>query len=131
MYDGERDYDLNILGTKLRPCPVLNGKNTGFYRNNYCVTGLSDSGTHVVSALMDDEFLKFTRSKGNDLITPGSSFPGLVAGDRWCVCVLRWKQAYDAGKAPKIFAKSTNEAALHYVNKNMLLHYAIDLDNFY
>jgi len=128
MYGGETEYGLNILGTKLKPCPVLNGKNTGFYRNNYCVTGSNDLGTHVVSALMDDEFLKFTQSKGNDLITPSSTFPGLVAGDRWCLCVLRWKQAYEAGKAPKIFAKSTSRVALMNVEKKILLKYAIDLD---
>lgn len=76
---------------------------------------------------MDDEFLKFTQSQDNDLITPSGSFPGLVAGDRWCLCVLRWKQAYEAGKAPKIFAKSTSEVALQNVDKDILLKYAIDL----
>jgi len=124
---GKENYGLNILGKPIKPCPVLNGKNTGFYRNNYCVTGPDDFGTHVVSALMDDEFLKFTQSKGNDLITPSGSFPGLVAGDRWCLCVLRWKQAYEAGKAPKIFAKSTSQISLQNVDKDILLKYAIDL----
>jgi len=123
---GKENYGLNILDKPIKPCPVLNGKNTGFYRNNYCVTGPDDYGTHVVSALMDDEFLKFTQSKGNDLITPSGSFPGLVAGDRWCLCVLRWKQAYEAGKAPKIFAKSTSEVALRNVSKEILLEYTID-----
>jgi len=123
----EIDYGFNILNEPLKPCPILNGKDTGFYRNNYCVTGPNDSGTHVVSALMDDEFLEFTKSKGNDLITPSGSFPGLVKGDRWCLCVLRWKQAYEAGKAPKIFARSTSIEALRNVEKAILMKYAIDL----
>ena len=128
LFGGKKDYGLNILGTELKPCPIIDkNKKTGFYRDNYCMTGIDDIGTHVVSALMDDEFLKFTLSKGNDLITPGYSFPGLVSGDRWCLCVLRWKQAYEAGKAPKIFAKSTSNVALQYVEKKILLEYAIDI----
>jgi uncharacterized protein (DUF2237 family) len=74
---------------------------------------------------MDDAFLEFTKSKGNDLITPQNSFPGLVAGDKWCLCALRWKEAYDAGKAPKIFPESTSDAVTQYVTKNILMDYAV------
>jgi uncharacterized protein (DUF2237 family) len=74
---------------------------------------------------MDDNFLKFTKSRGNDLITPQNSFPGLVAGDNWCVCALRWKEAHDAGKAPKIFPDSTNDAVLKYVPNDVLIDYAV------
>jgi uncharacterized protein (DUF2237 family) len=114
----------NILGTPMIPC-CATGKVTGYYRDGNCSTGDSDTGTHVVCAIMDDNFLQFTKSKGNDLITPRlPSFQGLVAGDKWCVCVLRWLEAYKAGKAPKIIPESTNEAALKYTTKNILLQYA-------
>jgi uncharacterized protein (DUF2237 family) len=70
---------------------------------------------------MDNEFLQFTKSKENDLITPiPGMFPGLVAGDKWCVCILRWLEAYNAGKAPKIIAESTNSAALKYTTFDIL-----------
>jgi hypothetical protein len=74
---------------------------------------------------MDDAFLEFTKSKGNDLTTPQNSFPGLVAGDKWCLCALRWKEAHDAGKAPKIFPESTNDVITRYVTKNILMNYAV------
>ena len=106
------------------PC-CATGKVTGYYRDGNCSTGDSDTGTHVVCAIMDDNFLQFTKSKGNDLITPQlPSFPGLVKGDKWCVCILRWLEAYKAGKAPKIIPESTNEAALKYTTKEILLKYA-------
>ena len=104
----------NILGTPMIPC-CATGKVTGYYRDGNCSTGNSDTGTHVVCAIVDDNFLQFTKSKGNDLITPQlPSFQGLVAGDKWCLCILRWLEAYKAGKAPKIIPESTNEAALKY-----------------
>lgn len=110
----------NILGTPLVPCCAI-GKVTGFYRDGNCVTGPTDTGTHIVCAIMDDAFLQFTKSQGNDLITsiPGS-FPGLVAGDKWCLCILRWLQAHKAGKAPKIVPESTNSIALKYTTKDIL-----------
>jgi hypothetical protein len=114
----------NILGTPLIHC-CLTGKVTGFYRDGVCSTGPTDSGTHVVCAIVDDNFLQFTKSKGNDLITPTSYFPGLVAGDKWCLCILRWIEAYKAGKAPKIIAESTNEIAGNYIDKNILFQYSI------
>ena len=114
----------NILGTAMTPCSGPGEKTTGYYRNGYCSTGATDTGTHVVCARMDDTFLNFTKSKGNDLITPQNSFPGLVSGDKWCLCALRWKEAYEAGKAPKIFAEATNEVAKKYIEKNILMNYA-------
>ena len=123
----------NILGTTLIPCCTYiknectkPEKITGFYRNNICSTGETDLGTHIVCAIVDDAFLEFTKSKGNDLITPRPpSFPGLVDGDKWCLCIKRWVQAYKAGKAPKIIPESTNEIALEYISKEILLEYAI------
>jgi len=115
----------NILGTKLIPCCKNPCKNTGYYRNGHCVTGPSDIGTHIVCAIVDDNFLAFTKSKGNDLITPNSYFPGLKSGDSWCLCILRWIEAYEAGVAPKIVAESTNEIAGNYIDKKILLQYSL------
>ena len=115
----------NILGTQLVPCGSQENKKTGYYRNGICSNGESDVGTHIVCAVVDNDFLQFTKSKGNDLITPTSYFPGLVAGDKWCLCILRWIEAYKAGKAPKIVAESTNEIAQNYISKNILLHFSI------
>ena len=117
--------DKNILGSELRPCSTPPEKITGYYRNGYCSTGPTDTGTHVVCARADDAFLAFTKSKGNDLTPPRDSFPGLVAGDKWCLCALRWREAHDAGKAPKIFPESTSDVATQYVDKNTLMKYFI------
>jgi len=114
----------NILGTPMTACSTPPQKTTGFYRDGYCATGPTDTGTHVVCATVDDNFLTFTKSKGNDLSTPQTSFPGLVAGDNWCLCALRWKEAYDAGKAPKLNPYATNDAAIKYVSKDILMNYA-------
>ncbi len=86
----------NVLGTELEECsldPV-----TGFYRDGCCNTGADDLGLHTVCAEMTDEFLAFSKARGNDLSTPNEmyEFPGLKAGDRWCLCVLRWKEAFEA-----------------------------------
>ena len=90
----------NILGTELQSC--CTEPMTGFFRDGYCNTNQMDQGTHVVCAIMTDEFLEFTKSRGNDLSTPRPEFqfPGLKAGDGWCLCAMRWKEAYEAGVAP-------------------------------
>jgi uncharacterized protein (DUF2237 family) len=111
----------------MKPC-CLKGKITGFYRDGYCSTGPTDYGTHVVCAIVDNNFLELTKSRGNDLMTPHPpSFPGLVTGDKWCLCALRWLEAHKAGKAPKIVAESTNIHALDYISKDILIKYAIDV----
>jgi len=115
----------NIVGSDLTPCSRGSEKTTGYYRDGYCSTGPTDSGTHVVCARVDDAFLAFTQSKGNDLITPRGSFPGLVAGDKWCLCALRWKEAHNEGKAPKLFPESTSDAVLQYVDKDTLMKYVV------
>jgi uncharacterized protein (DUF2237 family) len=117
----------NILGSPIQACSTNPEKTTGYYRNGYCSTGTTDTGTHVVCAVVDDDFLNFTKSKGNDLISPQPSFPGLVSGDKWCLCALRWKEAYDAGKAPKLIPESTNEMATKYVSKDILMKYRLVL----
>lgn len=114
----------NIFGEKLQCCctkPL-----TGFYRDGFCRTDKFDTGTHVVCAIVTQEFLKFSLSRGNDLITPKSqyNFPGLKAGDKWCLCALRWKEAFEAGVAPKVVLESTAEEVLNYININDLISHA-------
>ena len=99
---------------------------TGYFRDGICNTDETDSGTHVVCAKVDKEFLKFTKSKGNNLSTPsGPSFPGLKENDKWCLCALRWKEAQENGKAPKLDLKATNKKALEYIDMKMLENYKI------
>ncbi len=99
--------DLQIAGTK----PL-----TGYYRDGFCSTGESDRGVHVIAATLTDDFLQFTKSQGNDLTTPSPqyNFPGLKAGDNWCLCAFRWKEAFDAGIAPPVILESTHEKALEF-----------------
>ena len=123
------DGALNILGTKRRVCCDDPTRVTGFYRNGSCDTGPSDVGTHVVCAIVDDPFLQYTKSRGHDLTTPiPPDFHGLRAGDRWCLCVARWIEAYDAGKAPRIIAASTHEAALQHIAKDILVKHDAGID---
>ncbi len=117
----------NVFGDPITSCseaPV-----TGFYRNGCCDTGPEDQGSHTICAVMTDDFLGYTKSVGNDLSTPipAYGFPGLKAGDRWCLCAARWKQALDAGAAPRVVLSATNEAALEVVSLEDLKRYAIDL----
>ena len=104
----------NVLGTDLQ----IAGTNplTGYYRDGFCSTGESDRGVHVIAATLTDEFLAFSKSQGNDLITPFPqyNFPGLKAGDCWCLCARRWKEAYDAGVAPPVILEATHEKALEF-----------------
>ena len=101
---------------------------TGFYRDGCCKTGLDDIGTHTVCAVMTEEFLNFTKSKGNDLSTPVPDyhFPGLKPGDRWCLCASRWHEAYLAGMAPRLILEATHEKTLQYVSFEVLEEYAFN-----
>jgi len=105
----------NVLGTELADCshePL-----TGFYRNGCCETGNDDVGVHTVCAELTEDFLDFSRSRGNDLVTPrpASGFPGLKPGDRWCLCAARWLEAADAGCAPRVRLAATHEDTLAIV----------------
>ncbi|NNE65629.1 MAG: DUF2237 domain-containing protein [Pyrinomonadaceae bacterium] len=117
----------NVLGGELKSC--CKDPMTGFYRDGFCKTGANDLGRHTVCADITDEFLEFSKGAGNDLSTPHPEFgfPGLKEGDKWCLCVLRWKEALDAGKAPKVFLESTNIASLQYVSLEDLERYAVNL----
>ncbi|MCE1202802.1 MAG: DUF2237 domain-containing protein [Bacteroidia bacterium] len=114
----------NVFGEPLADCsqkPL-----TGFYRDGCCNTGEEDRGLHTVCAVMTDEFLEFSRAAGNDLITPQPifRFPGLKAGDRWCLCALRWVEAWRAGKAPLVVLEATHEKTLDFVPLEELVKYA-------
>lgn len=121
----------NVLGTTLTPCCTNvggTGIGTGFYRNGYCSTGDDDTGRHTVCVQVTDEFLSFSKSVGNDLSTPRRRFmfPGLKDGDVWCLCAARYKQALDAGVAPRLYLTASHEKTLDYVSLETLKEYAID-----
>lgn len=105
----------NVLGTDLQLASI--DPITGFFRTGFCATDTNDRGVHVVAAVVTDEFLKYSLSQGNDLISayPASGFPGLKAGNVWCLCAMRWKEALKAGVAPPVILAATNIKALEYV----------------
>jgi uncharacterized protein (DUF2237 family) len=117
---------MNVLGKPLQPCAL--DPLTGFYRNGCCETGPQDFGMHTVCAVMTAEFLAFSKAAGNDLSTPMPEygFAGLKPGDRWCLCAPRWKEALDAGAAPKLVLDATHEETLAIVPLGVLKDYAAD-----
>ena len=117
----------NVFGEPLQACstaPV-----TGFFRNGCCDTSDQDVGSHTVCAVMTEDFLQFSKSRGNDLSTPlpDFGFPGLKAGDRWCLCAPRWQEAFEAGQAPRVVLRATHQGALDYCTLDDLKRHAIDL----
>lgn len=116
---------INVFGEPLRCC--CNRPRTGFYRDGHCHTGPMDTGRHVVCARMTETFLAFSHARGNDLSTPRPemNFPGLLPGDRWCLCALRWVEAYKAGYAPPVILEATHQAVLEYIDLETLQQYAI------
>ena len=119
---------LNVLETDLEVCGT--DPMTGFYRDGCCNTGNEDHGTHTVCVVVTDEFLKFSKSTGNDLSTPVPQygFDGLSAGDSWCLCALRWEEARIAGYAPRVKLTATNKTTLNYVTLEDLKEHQIDLN---
>ena len=121
------DEPKNVLGDKLQLCsgrPL-----TGFYRDGCCNTGKEDVGLHTVCVEVTADFLAFSKEQGNDLSTPRPEFgfAGLQPGDCWCLCALRWKEAYEAGAAPTVKLASTHAATLEHVPLEVLKKYARDL----
>ena len=115
----------NVLGGPLATCsrdPL-----TGFFRDGCCRTGADDAGVHTVCAVMTPDFLEFTVRAGNDLVTPQPQwgFPGLVAGDRWCLCASRWLEAARAGHAPPVVHEATHEKTLAIVPLDLLEKHAV------
>ena len=116
----------NVLGGDLQTCGME--PLTGFYRTGCCDTGSDDAGVHVVCARVTAEFLAFSKAQGNDLSTPVPryGFPGLVPGDRWCLCAARWKEALDAGCAPPVVLEATHAGALEWATLDELRAHAAD-----
>lgn len=115
----------NVLGGELIACSY--DPLTGFFRDGCCHTRSDDVGTHVICAKVTADFLAFSARQGNDLSTPQPEyrFRGLQPGDRWCLCVLRWKEALDAGLAPPVVLQSTHERALEFVTLAQLQAHAV------
>lgn len=119
----------NVLGTDLQTCSLK--PRTGFFRDGCCRTGPDDQGLHLVCARMTREFLAFSVNMGNDLVTPYPEFdfPGLKPGDRWCVCIERWKEALQAGVAPPVVLEATHISALEFVTlEDLQAHAATSTD---
>lgn len=113
----------NVFGEDLIVCSTA--PLTGYFRNGCCETGPEDLGTHTVCAIVTEEFLKFSKARGNDLITPRPewAFPGLKAGDRWCLCASRWIEAYRAGVAPYVVLEATHEKTLEWIPLEELVRF--------
>ncbi len=124
--NGHKPKPRNVLGGELESC--CTDPMTGFYRDGYCKTGVDDTGRHTVCVRVTDEFLAFSKSAGNDLSTPRPewAFPGLKHGDKWCLCMLRWKEALEHGMAPQVFLSATHEHALTVIRLEDLKEYAAD-----
>ena len=115
----------NVLGGMLQSC--CHSPKTGYFRDGYCRTDDTDFGSHVICAEVTAGVLEFSKSRGNDLTTPRPeyNFPGLSPGDRWCLCALRWREAWEEGLAPAVILEACDEAALRYVTLEILKDFAI------
>ena len=118
------DQSINVMGGALQPCSTT--PMTGFYRDGCCDTGPDDRGSHTVCVILTDEFLAMSRYLGNDLTTPrpGFGFPGLKAGDRWCLCASRFLQAAHEFVAPNVVLEATHRRALDIVPLELLKRHA-------
>jgi uncharacterized protein len=119
-----KDVALNVLGQPIVPCSF--DPLTGFFRDGCCKTNAEDAGSHLICAVVTNDFLRFSLTRGNDLITPRPEyrFPGLIAGDQWCLCIDRWLEALDANCAPLIKLESTNIKALEKAPLSLLQEYS-------
>ena len=113
----------NVFGNPIVTCSI--SPLTGFYRDGCCTTGEEDLGMHTVCIVASREFLEFSKQKGNDLSTPRPefSFSGVRPGDRWCLCALRWVEAYEAGMAPPVILESCNKDVLRIIHFDILLEF--------
>jgi len=121
-----KDPAINVLGTELEPCS--NDPVTGFFRDGHCNTCVQDEGSHTVCAVMNAEFLAYSKYVGNDLSTPipAFRFPGLRPGDRWCLCASRFLQAHEEGCAPEVVLQATHQRALDIVPIEVLKEHEAD-----
>ena len=120
-HEDSSNQQMNIYNEPLQVCSI--DPMTGWKRDGKCSTHDDDTGTHTVCATVNDEFLEYTKSQGNDLSTASGSFPGLKEGDNWCLCALRWREAMESGKAPPLNLGSTNKKTLEYVDLGTLEQY--------
>ena len=125
----ENHQQLNVLGNNLEVCSCK--PLTGWFRDGLCKYDLKDGGNHSICCVMNDNFLNYSKSQGNDLITPMPiySCPGLKEGDHWCICLDRWKQALLDGLAPKVILESTNVVVLESVSLDKLKEYQFNKKN--
>ena len=128
MQELQIEESLNVFDEPLIPCsedPV-----TGFFRDGCCNTSDQDLGSHTICIEVTQEFLEFSRFRGNNLSTPVPEFgfPGLKPGDRWCLCAARWLEAYENGMAPRVFLQRTHKKALDIVPLKLMKDYASDLN---
>lgn len=116
---------LNVLGSELKSCST--DPMTGWFRDGCCRTDAADRGLHTVCIVATAEFLAFSRAEGNDLSTPRPeyAFPGLLPGDRWCLCATRWRDAYAAGMAPQVVLEATHLNTLGVVTLDQLREFAV------
>jgi len=124
-----KNLELNVLNTTLQLCCFE--PKTGYFRDGFCKTVSHDVGTHTVCAILTKEFLDYSASKGNDLMTPIPqwNFPGLKPGDKWCLCISRWLQAEKVGKAPLVVLEATHIKSLQYTSLEVLQKYAFTKSN--
>jgi uncharacterized protein (DUF2237 family) len=122
------DESVNVFGEVLSPCSE--NPLTGFMRDGCCNTSDSDRGSHTVCVRMTQDFLEYSLTRGNDLITARHEFefPGLKPGDKWCLCAARWLEAHKAGVAPKLYLKSTHQKATEVIDLSIMKPYALDLN---
>lgn len=126
MQPTTRTLGRNVLGEPLQPCST--DPMTGFFRDGCCRTGPDDHGLHTVCTVMTEDFLAFSKACGNDLSTPHPEwgFPGLEAGDQWCLCAQRWVEAFEAGRAPQVVLAGTHVSMLEFADLDVLKAHAID-----
>ncbi len=122
------DESLNVFGEPLQTCseePL-----TGFYRDGCCNTSDADYGQHTVCVQVNQAFLEYSRFRGNDLTTPMEEFgfPGLKEGDRWCLCAVRWLEAYEHNMAPRVYLAGTHQRATEIIPLDLLKAFAADLN---
>ena len=115
---------LNVLNQPLKPC--CNDPVTGYYRNGFCQTGKDDFGNHIICVLMTEDFLAYSKNVGNDLSTPRPEFDfrGCIPGDKWCVCITRWVDAYEDGVIAPVFLESSHIKCLDYIDLTILKKHA-------
>ena len=114
----------NVFGEPLIECSKV--PLTGYFRNGCCDTDDTDLGMHTVCIVATEEFLKFSTEVGNDLSTPIPqwNFEGVKPGDKWCLCALRWKEAFVNGFPPKVVLEATNEKTLQLIALEDLIKHA-------